>query len=509
MRVVVLVLLPAALALAPVMTQARTLTRARMLTNQDISQSVTAIFDPAAAADAVDGVSLAWVRAGLVDYGAEATSQRVMPAAAKLAAPTVLLKQSGNRAVPAGDDLDAMIALFALGAEVNVRKADLSADLLRTCARLEELGLLEANGPDALRSKVALWPLDVGALAWPRAAANAPAAATTFEGFYDKVAADAARRSQLLIATDFQPPNHRRACPKGEEACMYLSPCSLALADCTALVIRTMAKRGDSTFRVADLCAGSGVQGLVALAAAPECAVTVRAVEMHARAANFARLNSALNRNALPTTGMSAVSIDVGDELKYDVVVSNPPYVAVPEGVAYDAFANGGVTGEAVVSDCVKFASKRLSEGGVASIVLEIHGDPDLFAQRVGRWWAEAHHEDAKDGAPCPGFKCVVLVDRPPAAAWAVGSTGSTSAKAVAARRGGAIAETWAENYAAQGADTVTNGMVLLARGLRSDNDQCRYEYKCVDTPRLWAPPPTNVECRNAMHHALEWLMQR
>ena len=57
----------------------------------------------------------------------------------------------------------------------------------------------------------------------------------------------------LYVVTDW-PPEKRLI--TNEEPCMYLGPDSLALAD-----LASSLSKGK---RVADLCAGSGVQGLVA-----------------------------------------------------------------------------------------------------------------------------------------------------------------------------------------------------------------------------------------------------
>ena len=112
---------------------------------------------------------------------------------------------------------------------------------------------------------------------------------------------------------------------------MYLGPDSLALADMASSLAKGK--------RVADLCAGSGIQGLVATRAG---ASSITWVEAEARAAAFCRLNGALNCVEGDVVVDRVNNVQGGT---YDLILANPPYVATPPSSSYEAFAAGGPDG--------------------------------------------------------------------------------------------------------------------------------------------------------------------
>ena len=362
-------------------------------------------------------------------YTSRALGARVLggtPVAAAAAPTQVLRRTPEGKAPPRDDEVDALIALFALG--LSVEKGELSA------ATYDAVAPLLAEDMTA-RCMVA----PVGAL---------------------RDAGD-----DLYLLTDW-PPEKRLT---KEEPCMYLGPDSLALADLASSLAKGK--------RVADLCAGSGIQGLVATRAG---AASIRWVEAEARAAAFCRLNGALNCVEGDVVVDRVSNVEAGT---YDLILANPPYVATPPSLEYDAFAAGGPDGYDVLKDVVTYASKHLAEDGLLAVVFELNGPPEALFAKLALAWASGGAWNAR---------CCVVHDL---------LTERTSPKAVAERRGGAQSDAWLANYRDQNINCVANAVLLLGRTSGGGFDWA--EGACA---RAWAPPPSNVEARQAVDQALRWV---
>ena len=362
-------------------------------------------------------------------YTSRALGARVLGGTPVLAAPTQVLRRTPEgKAPPRDDEVDALIALFALG--LSVEKGELSA------ATYDAVAPLLAEDMTA-RCMVA----PVGAL---------------------RDAGD-----DLYVLTDWPP--EKKLLTK-EEPCMYLGPDSLALAD-----VASFLSKGK---RVADLCAGSGIQGLVAARAG---AASIRWVEAEARAAAFCRLNGALNCVEGDVVVDRVGKVDSTGT--YDLILANPPYVATPPSLAYEAFAAGGPDGYDVLKDVVTYASKHLAEDGLLACVFELNGPPEKLFAKVALAWASGGSLNAR---------CCVVHDV---------LTERTSPEAVAERRGGAQSDAWLANYRDQNINCVANAVLLLGRTSGGGFDWA--EGACA---RAWAPPPSNVEARAAVDQALAWV---
>jgi release factor glutamine methyltransferase len=137
--------------------------------------------------------------------------------------------------------------------------------------------------------------------------------------------------------------------------------------------------------RVLDVCTGSGA---LAVCAALRGARDVTAVDVSRRAVLTARINARLNGVQIRATRSDLFSA-VGDA-RYDVIVSNPPYVpaetdelpAAGRARAWDA----GRDGRALLDRLCAEAPARLSPGGVLLVVhSEVCGiDATLDAMRAG-----------------------------------------------------------------------------------------------------------------------------
>ena len=120
--------------------------------------------------------------------------------------------------------------------------------------------------------------------------------------------------------------------------------------------------------RVLDVCTGSGA---LAVCAALRGARDVTAVDLSRRAIWTARINARLNR-----VRVRAVRSDLFDALgdaRYDVIVSNPPYVPaetdeLPSRGAQRAW-DAGRDGRALLDRVLAEAPARLRPGGVLLVV--------------------------------------------------------------------------------------------------------------------------------------------
>lgn len=381
----------------------------------------------AALSDHTAWEQLARARALLADAGYDAASVSRRLLGRPLWSPTTLVKRGSCNMQPPklADELDALIAMYALGVEVPTSSVGSSLLIALEEARLAEMRRGAARAP------VALSPVG----------------------------------SSLLLATDFAPP-----CATSPQPCYYVGPDSVALAYVVATV--------SAGRTVCDLCAGSGVQALVALAAGAKRATAVEASE---RAAGFCRLNAALNMRAIAAGREVSVPVE-----PYDLIVANPPFVAVPSDVSYETFADGGETGEDVLADVVAFAADHLAPGGLLTIVCEVNGQPGLLAERLRRWWT------------APDDVCIAVVRET--------LTARADPDAVAARRApGPAGIKWMDNFRTHDIDAVANGFVFLSRRRRRRPPSS--QTAVLHAPRLWAPPPTNVQARLAVAKALDFVL--
>ncbi len=164
----------------------------------------------------------------------------------------------------------------------------------------------------------------------------------------------------LIIATDAQTWPY-----DGFEPVMYLSDDSLALLDASPEV---------AGLNLLDMCCGSGVQGISALA---KNAASVTFSDVNPRALRFVRVNLAINGLLSDSChfylGNAFSSLSDGDEHgdgqghKFDAILANPPFLPNPDGIASQAIAlygNGGAFGEDVLSSIVEGCCQWLVDGG-------------------------------------------------------------------------------------------------------------------------------------------------
>lgn len=132
--------------------------------------------------------------------------------------------------------------------------------------------------------------------------------------------------------------------------------------------------------RVLDLGCGAGS---LAIAAAARGAHAV-ATDLSPRAVAMARLNARLNGVAL-----DARESDLGGALadeRFDLVLSQPPYVARPASAGATTYLHGGAYGDELALRFVTESARRIAPGGVALVLFD-------FALREGARLAERLHD--------------------------------------------------------------------------------------------------------------------
>ncbi|MBD3784253.1 MAG: methyltransferase [Micrococcales bacterium] len=117
--------------------------------------------------------------------------------------------------------------------------------------------------------------------------------------------------------------------------------------------------------RALDLGTGCGVQALHLGAHAGEVVVT----DLSERALGYARFNAALNGVGWDVRAGSMLDPVAGE--RFDLVVSNPPFVITPRGGAVPLFEyrDGGASGDDVVRDLVGRVGAHLEPGGIAQLL--------------------------------------------------------------------------------------------------------------------------------------------
>lgn len=121
-----------------------------------------------------------------------------------------------------------------------------------------------------------------------------------------------------------------------------------------------------SVSRALDLGTGCGIQALLV----SRHADTVVATDISERALAYARLNALLNAVENIEFRQGSMFDPVAGE-RFDLVVSNPPFVITPraQGVPAYEYRDGGRVGDALVEEFLRTVSAHLAPGGVAQLL--------------------------------------------------------------------------------------------------------------------------------------------
>ena len=129
-----------------------------------------------------------------------------------------------------------------------------------------------------------------------------------------------------------------------------------------------------------DIGTGSGVHAL----AAAQHSGRVVAVDINPRALRFGEFNAALNGVANVEFREGSVFDPVEGE-RFDLIVSNPPYVVSPE--AEFAYRDSGLPGDSFSEGLVRRLPEFLTEGGLGHVLVEwVHRADEHWSLAPRRW---------------------------------------------------------------------------------------------------------------------------
>jgi hypothetical protein len=146
---------------------------------------------------------------------------------------------------------------------------------------------------------------------------------------------------------------------------VYMGPDSLALA--AALLRRAPESPIEGT--ALDLCCGSGVAGLSVALRTPGLDWT--AVDLAAEAVAAAGFNAALNGVVGRHRAARGDLFAPIEERRFDLLVCNPPFIPVPNGLSFPLYGAGGEDGLAVVRLLLGGLAAHLNVGGTAVLYAE------------------------------------------------------------------------------------------------------------------------------------------
>ncbi|WP_435298620.1 DUF7059 domain-containing protein [Timonella sp. A28] len=146
------------------------------------------------------------------------------------------------------------------------------------------------------------------------------------------------------------------------------------------------------TQRVLDLGTGCGIQAIHA----SRHATHITATDISERALNYARFNAALNNITIDLRHGSLLE-PVANE-KFDLVVSNPPFVITPRTTHDDhmpqyEYRDAGHAGDNLIHELIANIATVLAPGGSVYMLgnWEIHNN-EPWTTRINEWLNEAEH---------------------------------------------------------------------------------------------------------------------
>ena len=243
---------------------------------------------------------------------------------------------------------------------------------------------------------------------------------------------------EQLMASDFEPGIHSEL---SEEHVLGISAASMTLASVT---IRRKVKMA------LDLGTGAGIQAFLAANHADH----VIGTDTNSRALNFARFNAGLNEIDNIEWLKGSLYEPVAEQ-KFELIVSNPPFVISPE--SRFIFRDTNLPGDALSEEVLRGAGERLAEGGFACILFNWYHDETDWDSRPRNWIS-------KTG--CDGWLvCFKTTDTLTYAAdWLQTSVGQNSPDY------GRLLDEWLEYYEQMGIKRISAGAMIMRRRSRQAN---------------------------------------
>jgi len=194
-----------------------------------------------------------------------------------------------------------------------------------------------------------------------------------------------------------------------------------------------------------DLGTGCGVLGLVAAGYSEH----VWATDLNGRAVNYAAFNALFNGYENVTARAGSLFEPVAAE-KFDLIVSNPPFVISPE--SRFIFRDGGALGDELCRRIVREAPQQMTEGGYCLLLCNwVHPLGENWQSRLATWFEQT-------GCDAWVLRSETSDTAKYAALW-LSHTEGESAEDAAARFEG-----WLEYYRSARVEAISYGIILLRR---------------------------------------------
>jgi len=243
----------------------------------------------------------------------------------------------------------------------------------------------------------------------------------------------------LLLASDFAPEIHREL---SADHVLGVGAASLTLG---SLTVRRKVKTA------LDIGTGAGIQAFLA----DRHADHVIGTDTNLRALNFARFNAVLNGIDDIEWREGSLYEPVADQ-KFDLIVSNPPYVISPE--SRFVFRDTNLPGDAVSEQVVRGAGEKLTEGGFACILFNWHHESEVDWDSRPRSWVS--------NTGCDGWLICFKSTDPLtyAADWLRTSVGQSSTEY------GRNLDEWMAYYEQMGITRISAGGMIMRRRSQQAN---------------------------------------
>ena len=165
----------------------------------------------------------------------------------------------------------------------------------------------------------------------------------------------------LLLAVSL-PPEFPNSTDRSQP--IYIGFDSLALT-------RALPSRISGT--VLDVCSGSGVQGLICAMRGASQVVCIEAATYACIAIAFnARLNGLAS---VISTRHSNLYSAVEEGESFNLIISNPPFMPICEGIQFPLYGNGGIDGTSILRGVIIDLPRYLSSNGSAYIYCNVLGN--------------------------------------------------------------------------------------------------------------------------------------
>jgi len=123
--------------------------------------------------------------------------------------------------------------------------------------------------------------------------------------------------------------------------------------------------------KVLDLCSGTGVQAILLARSGRE----IVGVELSREVANIARFNTILNNVENEVKILQGNLYEPVKNMKFDLIVSNPPFIPVPDTLQYSLCGRGGEDGLLVLRKIFDNISKYMAKNGISLILGMTYGN--------------------------------------------------------------------------------------------------------------------------------------